>query len=114
MNRQERINMRCLLFVNMAGLDFAKWHSDFIEFDKSKAAFVKTKDYIVLWSFDRIAALYCISSGTAVDILRYKRGHKIDSVSHVEKFFKLINVLFGINKSLSYQDVGKNYKENEK
>jgi hypothetical protein len=111
MNRQERVNMRCLLFANMAGLDFAKWHSDFIEFDSSKAAFVKTKDYIVLCSFGRIAALYCISSGTAVDILRYKRGYKIDSISHVEKFFKLMNALFGINKTLCYQDVYKNYKE---
>lgn len=111
MNRQERINMRCLLFVNMAGLDFEKWHSDFIEFDRSKAALVKTKDYIVLWSFDRIAALYCIRGGTAVDILRYKRGYKIDSVQHVEKFFKLMNALFGINKTLCYQGVDKNYKE---
>lgn len=114
MNKQERINMRCLLFVNMALSGFAKWHSDFIEFDRCKAALVKTKDYIVLWSIDRIAALYCIRDGTAVDILRYKRGYKIDSVRHVEKFFKLMNALFGINKTLYYQDVDKNYKENEK
>lgn len=114
MNKQERINMQCVLLANLALSDHANWHSDYIEFDRSKAALVKTKDYIVLWSMDRIAALYCIRGGTAVDILRFKSGYKIDSVHHVEKFLELMNALFGINKTLCYQDVDKNYKENEK
>ena len=112
-NEQEQINSRCLMFANMAGLDFQRWHSDFMEFDRSTAAFVKTKDYIVLWSIDRIAALYQISSGTAVNILRYKHGYKLASIRHVEKFFKLMNVLFGIVETLRYQSPLNN-KENEK
>lgn len=112
-NEQEQINSSCLLFAKMAGLDFQRWHSDFMEFDRGTAAFVKTKDYVVLSSFDRIAALYSLSSGTAVDILHYKPGYKLASIRHVEKFFKLMNVLFGIVETLRYQSPLNN-KENEK
>lgn len=112
-NKQEQINSHCLMYANMAGLDFQRWHSDFMEFDRSTAAFVKTKDYVVLWSFDRIAALYRISSGTAVNVLHYKPGYKLASIRHVEKFFKLMNVLFGIVETLCYQRPLNN-KENEK
>lgn len=100
------------MFANMAGLDFQRWHSDFMEFDRGTAAFVKTKDHVVLWSFDRIAALYRLSSGTAVNILHYKPGYKLASIRHVEKFFKLMNV-FGIVETLRYQSTLNN-KENEK
>lgn len=112
-NEQEQINSSCLMFANMAGLDFQRWHSDFMEFDRGTAAFVKTKDYVVLWSFDRIAALYRLSSGTAVSILHYKPGYNLASIRHVEKFFKLMNVLFGIVETLRYQSPLNN-KENEK
>lgn len=100
---QEQINSSCVMFANMAELDFQRWHSDFMKFDRGTAAFVKTKDYVVLWSFDRIAALYRLSSGTAVNILHYKPGYKLASIRHVEKFFKLMNVLFGIVETLRYQ-----------
>lgn len=113
-NEQEQINKRCLMFVDMAWLDFARWHSDYFEFDRSTAAFIKTKDYIVLWSFDRIAALYRISSATAIDILRYKLGYKTGSILHVEKFFKLMDVLFGTVETLCYQRIPNNKKENKK
>ena len=33
-NEQEQINSSCLMFANMAGLDFQRWHSDFMEFDR--------------------------------------------------------------------------------
>lgn len=112
-NEQVKINNKCLEIVSAVGLDFASWHTGFVELSK-KADIARTNDFVVLLSLGKLVSVYCISSGTLVDVLRFRVGYNRTSTRHIDKFCELMDVTFGIEETMCYRRLCKNYKEGEK
>lgn len=113
MNEQAKINAQCLTFSRIAAQDFEKWHANFIYLGNTLAQISRTNEYVVLRSRSSIVALFHISSGIVVDILRYERGWNRTSAQHIVKFCELMDEMFGISEVLTYRGRCEN-KENEK